>query len=213
MTGHDIAQVTKRRAGRPRSFDRDAAVATALDLFWRHGFDAVGVETLTEAMGIRPSSFYVAFGSKNGLLAEVADRYEATAGEAVGQIVQSAPTARDGFAQLFAHFAQVYAPADGPAGCFLNAQANAIDDPAARAALAARRARVQEMFEARILRAIAEEGLDPATDAAGLAAFIVAVGQGMTIQARDGADPAALDAIGRHAMAALGPALTPPPRA
>ena len=64
-----------RLPGRPRSFDMDEALATAIRLFQARGFDAVGVAELVTELGIKPPSFYAAFGSKAGLLERAIDRY------------------------------------------------------------------------------------------------------------------------------------------
>ncbi len=63
------------RTGRPREFDRDAALEKAMMLFWRHGFEGVSVAQLTEAIGIAPASLYSAFGNKADLYKEALELY------------------------------------------------------------------------------------------------------------------------------------------
>lgn len=68
--------------GRPRSFDRDAALARAMDVFWAKGYEAASLTELMVAMGLNPPSFYAAFGSKDALYRESVDLYLATVGAA-----------------------------------------------------------------------------------------------------------------------------------
>lgn len=64
----------KPRQRRP-AFDREQGVAIAQTLFHQHGFDAVSLADLTEAMNIKPPSFYAAYGSKVELFERVMHRY------------------------------------------------------------------------------------------------------------------------------------------
>ncbi|HAO2892184.1 TPA: helix-turn-helix transcriptional regulator, partial [Escherichia coli] len=50
--------------GRPRAFDRDAALERAMRVFWQKGYDSASMSDLTEAMQINAPSLYAAFGSK-----------------------------------------------------------------------------------------------------------------------------------------------------
>src|SRR5881392_843824 len=49
---------------------RDRIVATAQDLFHRHGIRGVGVETIAEAAGTNKMTLYRHFGSKDELVCE-----------------------------------------------------------------------------------------------------------------------------------------------
>jgi TetR/AcrR family transcriptional repressor for divergent bdcA len=64
----------KTRQRRP-AFDREQGVAIAQALFHQRGFDAVSLSDLTEAMNIKPPSFYAAYGSKAELFERAMHRY------------------------------------------------------------------------------------------------------------------------------------------
>lgn len=53
--------------GRPREFDMDQALSSAMSAFWDHGYEATSVSDLMEAMNLQKGSIYKAFGDKHGL--------------------------------------------------------------------------------------------------------------------------------------------------
>jgi TetR/AcrR family transcriptional repressor of nem operon len=61
--------------GRAKKYEREVVTATAMELFWRGGFNATSTTALCEAMGLNRFSLYAEFGSKQGLFACVMDRY------------------------------------------------------------------------------------------------------------------------------------------
>lgn len=69
--------------GRPSSFDREAAIETAMQEMWRIGYEASTVKTISETLGINRSSYYNAFGSREGLFREVLAAYFAQAPDRV----------------------------------------------------------------------------------------------------------------------------------
>src|ERR1700733_184874 len=82
--------------GRPREFDRDAALQEAMLVFWRKGFTATSMNDLCDAMRIRSPSLYAAFGSKEALFLEAVDRYANVMGPQVWGRLAEGATARAG---------------------------------------------------------------------------------------------------------------------
>ncbi len=61
---------------RPREFDRDAALTSAMQVFWARGFAATSTDDLVQAMGIGRQSLYNAFGDKRALYLEALGAYQ-----------------------------------------------------------------------------------------------------------------------------------------
>ncbi|MEU0603485.1 TetR family transcriptional regulator [Streptomyces sp. NPDC006393] len=60
---------------RTKEFDPDAALQSALELFWRRGYEATSMADLVEHLGIGKASLYGTFGSKHELYLRALDRY------------------------------------------------------------------------------------------------------------------------------------------
>src|SRR5262245_16588443 len=82
--------------GRPRSFDRDAALDQAMRAFWAHGYEATSIADLTGVMGIGAPSLYAAFGDKRKLFDEVVRAYALAHGDFAMRALAEEPTARAG---------------------------------------------------------------------------------------------------------------------
>src|SRR5260370_3216592 len=65
-----------KQRGRPRGFDRDEALESAIRLFWSRGYEATSISELTPAMDITPPSLYAAFGDKKPLFLEPVEPYQ-----------------------------------------------------------------------------------------------------------------------------------------
>lgn len=61
--------------GKSLSFDREAVLLEALELFWQNGYEATGVAELLDHMGIQRQSFYNQFHSKKGIFIEALELY------------------------------------------------------------------------------------------------------------------------------------------
>lgn len=64
-----------RGPGRPRAFDADAVLDTAVEVFWRDGFGGASVPDISKATGLSTSSLYNTYNSKLGLFEAALDRY------------------------------------------------------------------------------------------------------------------------------------------
>lgn len=190
--------------GRPRAFDRDAALRRAMELFWARGYEGTTIGDLTAAMGINRPSLYASFGCKEALFEEAAVLYDRVENAEVKQAVAAAPTARQAVEALLRLNARAFTAGDRPPGCLivLSALLGTPDNAGVRDFLARTRRAGELELKQRIERGIRDGDVAPATDSEKLAGFYTAVLQGLSVQARDGADAAALDRIVDAAMAA-----------
>lgn len=60
---------------RTKEFDPDAALHTALELFWRQGYEATSMQDLVDHVGVNRASLYATYGSKHDLYLRALDRY------------------------------------------------------------------------------------------------------------------------------------------
>jgi TetR/AcrR family transcriptional repressor of nem operon len=55
---------------RPKSFDREEVLESAMAVFWRKGYAATSIRDLVEATGLNPGSLYDTFDDKHSLFLE-----------------------------------------------------------------------------------------------------------------------------------------------
>ncbi|UOD29233.1 TetR/AcrR family transcriptional regulator [Massilia violaceinigra] len=194
---------TSRTRGRPRAFDRAAALAKATRLFWEKGFEATSMADLTTAMGIGSPSLYAAFGSKEALYVETLDYYRDTYQALIWSNFFAKPTALEALACWLDDSAAALTGSlvDIPRGCMVTLSAVGSEGytelgELVRSARAVTLARLTE----RLQRAADEKEIATCVDVHALARFMQTVQSGMSILARDGADRSELDAVARIAM-------------
>jgi AcrR family transcriptional regulator len=190
--------------GRPRAFDRDAALEAAMLVFWRKGFSAATMNDLCDAMGIRSPSLYAAFGSKETLYLEAIDHYVRTIGPPVWDKLEEGATARAGVENLLLAGAESLPQSvSTPAGC-MALLGGVGDEWPAPIADVVRTVRLEMLghLRLRLEAAVAEGELPPSTDVERLSRFYLGVFQGMAVQARDGAAVIELKGVAEAAMAA-----------
>lgn len=122
---------------RPRfSFNRDHGVQVAQGLFHAHGYDAVTITDLTEAMGIFPPSLYAAYGSKLALFERALRTYALTDVLPIEELLASLDAPAEVLTQLFVAAARHYTRDPERRGCMVTEAMRADDDDAAAIAAA-----------------------------------------------------------------------------
>lgn len=105
-------------AGRPRTFDEDAATDELVLLFWSRGYDHVSQHQMAQATGLSTSSLYNTFGTKTQTFQRVLHRYHVLADE----LMQPLWHGQAGTDDLLTFTDRIRTQLDGPlgtAGCLV----------------------------------------------------------------------------------------------
>lgn len=186
------------RTGRPRAFCVEQALDRAMDVFWRKGYEGSSLSDLTIAMGINAPSLYAAFGSKEGLFRAVLDHYDGARKDFMEKVL-SAPTAREVAA---AYLKGVIEKATDPKtpGCLLLQSGLSCSDNVIPNELARHRAQKELALKERFEVAKRAGDLPKSASSAALARYIMAVCNGMLVQAAAGATEKDLRDVARMAL-------------
>jgi TetR/AcrR family transcriptional regulator, transcriptional repressor for nem operon len=187
---------------RQKEFDPERALAKAMNLFWRLGYENTSLEALMKEMGIAKQSLYDTFGDKRALYLKAMAYYrDQTNGEMQRRLNES-PFVRDGFAKLL-HGMAAETREQHERGCLL-LSANLQRDPkdvVVRDFLRDNQARVESIFREALARGQKQGELSPNDDPAALARFFVVTIQGMRAMARLKSDRNALEQVAQVALA------------
>ncbi|MEX2454083.1 MAG: TetR/AcrR family transcriptional regulator [Rhodospirillaceae bacterium] len=181
---------------RPRSFDTDAAVERAMDVFWSRGYHATALPDLLRAMNLSRGSLYAAFGDKHSLFLRALDRYIADAVARLDAELGPGRDPVDGLRACLAGYAGRTSGADGRRGCLLVATAMELAGRDAEVDL-----RIKGFFramETRLADALSRaqasgrlaDGVAPASAARILVCFV----EGMRVVGKTGSAPDAAQA-------------------
>jgi AcrR family transcriptional regulator len=189
--------------GRPRKFDRHQALESAMEVFWARGYVGASLADLTAAMGINPPSLYAAFGSKEALFREAVALFIAEEDTCTPALLAGDLTARESITTMLNSAAISCVQPQKPTGCLLvlGATNGGPETAGVQAQLSDCRRQMADRIRARLERGVTDGELPGGLDLASIAAYYIAVFNGLSISARDGADLATLQAVVRNAMA------------
>jgi len=115
-----------RNPGRPREFDMDMTVESAVRIFRERGYHATSVSDLCAATGLTAGSIYKAFGDKRALFLAALDRYVETRNAELAQLLEAQPTGRDKIRAVLRFYAEASCGEEGRRGCLVVSSAIAL---------------------------------------------------------------------------------------
>ncbi len=177
------------RTGRPREFDREKAIETAMNTFWEKGFESTSLADLRTVLNLSSASFYAAFGSKKALYEECLKRYTETCGEVTSYLDDSSISPKQAIQTMLKHTVAVQTSSTSPQGCMaVLSGMNCCDDNKEVETLTfSVRKQTRDAIFRCVKRGIELGELAAKTDAESYTLMLDSFVKGISIQAKDGA--------------------------
>ncbi|WP_176598027.1 MULTISPECIES: TetR/AcrR family transcriptional regulator [Sphingobium] len=188
--------------GRHREFDVEKVLDAALCVFWRKGYEGASYADLVKAAGVERPALYSAFGNKEALFLKALARYDELYLDYIPEALAQ-PTARGVAAHMLYKAIELNTRYPDRMGCLgINgALAGSDDAEPVRQALVEFRKAGQERLRERFDQAKADGDLPQSARSDVLAAFVMAINQGLAVQAKAGLNRAMLEMVAEQALA------------
>lgn len=199
----------KLNRGRPREFDLDKALDAAMEVFWRKGYMQSSLNDLCAAMGIKPPSFYCAFGTKENLFLATLRHYLNKYWEQALNDFFAEPDFDVAFGKLFEHATKTYMRPNLPHGCFISVSTTGLGpgDKRIEEMLASMDDKSRDNFRKRLMRAIDDGQIPPDSDVPAISGAIMSFLKGIAAVARTNICQAELTAFAMRGLLLLPQAL------
>jgi AcrR family transcriptional regulator len=173
-----------RPPGRPRGFDKQEALDTALRLFWRQGYEGTSIAELSQAIGVSVPSLYLAFGNKESLFMQAVEHYGLYSG-GMYEAALAQRSAHDVVRRILEGEVDLVTGGDTPDGCLMiqGALATGAGADTIRETLATLRLKAESAV-AEKLQALGD--LPAGWSARDLASYVMTLAAGIAVQAKSG---------------------------
>ncbi|WP_049291740.1 TetR/AcrR family transcriptional regulator [Franconibacter helveticus] len=200
---------TKKSRGRPKVFDREAALDKAMTLFWQHGYEATSLAHLVEATGAKAPTLYAEFTNKEGLFRAVLDRYITRFAEKQEALLfDDSKSVEQALESYCSEVAACFTSTDTPAGCFIitTSAALAASSDEIASAIKARHTQREQILSRFFAQRQARGELPASCNIDSLVRFVSCMLHGMSVSAREGAKCSELKEV-IHTLLRLWPQL------
>ncbi|MFC8714729.1 TetR/AcrR family transcriptional regulator [Streptomyces sp. NPDC057197] len=191
---------------RTKEFDPDAALQSALELFWRRGYEATSMADLVAHLGIGRASLYATFGSKHELYLKAFDRYCENSDAVLLRELSRPGPALPAVRAVIRRFAAEATSEQRECGCFVTNTAAELapHDPEAARRVEQRWDYMETLLGSALTRARAQGELGAERDPRALARMLLVLMQGMRVVGKATRDPARVRDATEQALALLG---------
>ena len=193
------------KTGRPIGFDKDAALETAMLLFWERGFEGTSMADLTQAMGLNPSSIYAAFGDKHALFQLAVERYLNSRAQYAVRALEE-PTLERVIRALFDNTVAFLTTPGHPPTCMTlaGAMGTSVDAAPARDLMTEIRKQNEVAIRERLLEARKSGELRKDINVDDYSRYLSSILAGLSIQSANGSTKAELKRTAQMALRHLG---------
>jgi len=183
--------------GRPLQFDPEQALESAMQLFWRKGYEATSLQDLLQATGLSKSSLYQTFGNKHTLFEQCVEHYRRNMIQKMQEMLAQASSGRAFIKQLFLGVFDETQGENAHRGCLIMNTASefAQSDPVIAKLVTQGTKAFAELFQAAITQAIAEGDIPPKKDVKVLASYLMASLTGLKTLVKSGTSAEEVKAI------------------
>ncbi len=206
MTNYGSSQVNEFRGrGRPREFNIEEALDSAIGVFREKGYHATSIGDLTNAMSLASGSIYKAFKDKRAVFAAAFERYVSVRREQLDQRVQAALNGRNKLRAALTFYVDSSYGVEGQRGCLVVGSATelAIFDHEI-ANMVKESINKNEAFLVKLIQeGLADGSIKPTVNPKATARLLLCVLQGMRVMGKSGRTKAEMAVVVDVAMKVL----------
>lgn len=174
---------------RPREFDTDKALQSAMRVFWEQGYHATSVQDLMKAAGVQKQSLYGAFGDKRSLFLKCLSLYTKQTFLVVQKMLNESDSALEGIERVLRYASQSADSKRCPPGCLManTALELGLDDPGVAEEVRMMFRGFEKLLGAAVRKAQAEGEIGKNLDSAAIAQNLANTISGIRILEKTGA--------------------------
>ena len=174
---------------RPKSFDEEAVLDQAVQLFWERGYEGTSLADLETHLGLGRQSLYNTFGDKHGLFLKALDRYRRDSGEKVLAPLNAPDAGLNAIRRFFEWGVESLTSSGVRRGCFLTntISERGLEDSDALLRCNQSRDQLERAFRRTLAQAKAKGELPKSIDVEATATLLAIQNYGLTVMAKAGA--------------------------
>lgn len=205
MSSSSSEILVSEMAGRQRTFEKDEALAKAMEVFWLKGYSGTSLSDLTAAMGINKPSLYAAFGNKEKLFVSALKQYVDEYGSPhIEKLLDMQYSLKQRVRSYLHSITEMVLDSELPGGCFVTistceAESDCLPEEAVSAVHNINqdtRKNLTQLFKEELSKGEISSAASPEV----LADFLLTVQFGLSVMARDRVSHERLERVIDHAV-------------